>query len=784
MPLSSSETICKHCGTPFHPQKEGEVFCCTGCAYVYELINNQNLCQYYDLRSGPVPPVGNRVFHPSRYGWLKETVERAENANAAAPETTLRIQGLSCAACVWLVEQIFNRQPGSLQTIVNASTGRVRLRWEAGKFDAIPFAEDLNRFGYSIGPDDGSRHDENSSLTRRIGLCGAFAMNAMLFSLPYYLGLQPSEWLSPILDAIALLCATLSLIVGGSYFIRRAWLSLRSGVLHIDFPIALGLLVGYAATLYAWIYNHRELAYFDFVSIFTFLMLTGRWLQERVAESNRNRLLGVSSVPSTVTLIAGDNALPVPLAQIQPRMRLRINPGGVVPVRSRLLEGSFVFGLEWISGESESREFKAGAVLPSGSFNLSMQPVEVETLEPWTDSLLRALTAESSPVSSHVEWMNRIIRTYLATVVVIAFAGGISWWLAGHHRLALQVLVSTLVVSCPCAIGVSLPLADELATAFGRRLGCFVRISTLWPRLRRVRAVAFDKTGTLTLDVPQLRDPAILSTLNTEDRGALELIVATSLHPVGKSLRESLLISGLANVRPANPFTLEEIPGAGVSLQSGGITWQLGRPEWVGSEATTAECAFSRNGQPLATFSFSETLRPDALEQVEQLQRKGYSVWLLSGDRREKVESLARQLHLPEDHILAEATPQEKAETLQRIKLESLMIGDGANDSLAFNQALCSGTPAIDRGLLENRADFYFTGMGLQGLNGLLDIARQHGRAVRRVMAFTISYNVCAVALAQTGYIIPLVAAVLMPASAVLSLSIVALTLRTTAIKP
>ncbi len=771
-PSPIREVVCKHCGTPFRARRTDEEFCCTGCSYVYELIRGQKLERYYDLRDETVPPVGNRVFHPGRYAWLEEAARQAESTAGAT--LTVRIQGLSCAACVWLVEQIFARQPGALKAVVNVTTGLVRLRWEAGKFSAIQFAEDLNRFGYTLGPDDGVRREEGSALTRKIGLCGAFAMNAMLFSLPHYLGLRTDDWLNGILDAVALACATLSMLVGASYFIRRAWVSLRAGLLHIDLPIALGLIVGYSATVFAWATGRRELAYFDFVSIFTLLMLTGRWLQERVATSNRNRLLGVSSVPSTVELVTGETTTRLALTDLKAHLRLRIASGGVVPVRSRLLDASGVFGLEWISGESEAREFSAGAVVPSGGFNLARLAIEVETLESWKESLLCGLTAETDTSAKGSEVMNRIIRLYLGVVVLIAVAGGVGWWLAGEYALALQVLVSTLVVSCPCAIGVSLPLADEIATAYARRLGCFVRESTLWPRLRRVRAVAFDKTGTLTLDVPELRDRSMLERLSPEDRGALDWMVAASLHPVGKSLREALLLAALPLASPSPESELEEVTGTGVCLKSGGTIWRLGRPEWTGSEETSAECIFSRDGETVATFAFVETLRPEAREQVESLREQGYELWLLSGDRRGKVEALARQLGLPESHLLAEATPQQKAETLRRLAAQTLMIGDGANDALAFNQALCCGTPAIDRGLLENRADFYFTGAGLHGLSGLLELAQRHGRAVRRVMAFTLAYNVTAVVLALSGWIVPVVAAVLMPASSVVSLGIVA----------
>ncbi|MEO6787378.1 MAG: HAD family hydrolase, partial [Chthoniobacteraceae bacterium] len=312
-----------------------------------------------------------------------------------------------------------------------------------------------------------------------------------------------------------------------------------------------------------------------------------------------------------------------------------------------------------------------------------------------------------------------------------------------------------------------------------------------WAKLDRVRKIIFDKTGTLTLEAMSLLNPESLRHLFPDERAMLLAMVNDSLHPVAGCLREQLLAD---RVEPAFASAIHETIGFGLEMDHGGATWRLGRPEWAvartflsaesandqtqnartGMSGLRADCIFSRDGEPLAAFRFGEAARADACEEIAALRGCGCEVFILSGDRRAKVDAMADSLHLPREQCLGELSPDEKAARVRKLDArDTLYLGDGANDSLAFDAAWISGTPAIDRGLLEQKAGFYFLGRGLSGVRALLDTAALRCHTARAVVAFAIAYNVVAVALCLAGFMNPLLAAILMPASSLGSLAIV-----------
>jgi len=316
---------------------------------------------------------------------------------------------------------------------------------------------------------------------------------------------------------------------------------------------------------------------------------------------------------------------------------------------------------------------------------------------------------------------------------------------------------------------VALPLADDLAASFVGRLGVFLREGSLWSRLRSVRKIVFDKTGTLTLETMALRNPESLAALPVGEKAVLLAMVSDSLHPVSCCLRELLLAEGIEATAPAN---VKEFVGLGLERIVGREVWRLGRNGWAGK--AEEDCVFSRNGEVLAAFSFEESVRTDAAEEIAALQKQGCEVFILSGDRPQKVATMAARLGVPSANCHATMSPQQKADWVRNIdRHDTLLIGDGANDSLAFNAAYCTGTPAIDRGLLEQKADFYFLGRGLSGIRQLFTTANRRRQTVRCVIGFALLYNFVAIAISLAGAMSPVVAAVLMPLSSLVSLAIV-----------
>ena len=533
---TASQIPCRHCSTLFEPQEPGDQFCCGGCAFVFNLINENGLGQYYTLKGGNVAaPVKNAALQRRDYTWLTEMAERAEASaeSGQAAALDLAVQGISCTGCVWLMEKLALRHAGALRARVRAHPGRLHLEWSPGKCDLPALADEMRQFGYLLGPVEAGKEASNE-FSGRTGLCGAFAMNAMAFSLPRYLGMEADFALAGIFTLAAGLSATLAVLTGGSYFIGRALQCLRSRVLHMDLPIALGIVAAFIGSIIGWALKVESLIYFDFVAVFTFLMLAGRKLQLAAVERNRGRLLGHTIDANPLRNAAGEV---VPLELMAPGTRFLAAPGQVVPVASRLLSGEATVSMESISGEPEPRSIPAGGRLAAGSLNIGRTAMELEALETWQLSLFRRLRESGETAATHPV-LDRILRWAISIVLAAAFGGFIAWWaLTGDVARALQVMISVLVVSCPCALGVAVPLADDLAAARMERSGVFVRRSAFWPRLRRVRQVIFDKTGTLTLENPVLENPGALRALTADARRSLATLACDSLHPISRQRR-------------------------------------------------------------------------------------------------------------------------------------------------------------------------------------------------------------------------------------------------------
>lgn len=791
--MAEAPEHCIHCGTPLEASQRESGFCCTGCEFVYQLIHEQGLEKFYDLKRGETSaPLRDQPFQQYDFAWLEEAIAEYENEHPEASTTEFSgsLQGISCIGCVWLVEKIFLKHNGAIRCDIIPTTGSIHLTWSRGELDMVAFAAELQKFGYLLGTArSGSRHTgEFRQLGTRLGICGAFAMNAMAFSLPRYMGMPADFAFAGIFDLITFLSATLAMLVGGSWFIQRAYYGIRARVLHMDTPIALGVSLAYLGSFAGWLWQHEELMYFDFVAIFIFLMLGGRWLQTAAVERNRNRLLEQTPVPQSVKDPATGEA--VDIDTVKAGDCYELPAGQTAPVASVVAQGSADFSLEWINGEPDPVHRSSGMPVPAGAIKLSGdndgQHTVLKAEEDWKDSLLAKLIRSSEQVTRS-PLMEKILRYYLAAVFVVGICGGLAWLVAGApFAVAMQVTISVFVISCPCALGVALPLADELSSGRMRAMGVFIRRPSFWSRIRRIKTLFFDKTGTLTMDLPELVNTADLKTLDTHSRTQLAILCAGSRHPLSRALMRALGLEGQQTLAamPADTIpAVTELPGLGSRIVTNGDTvWSLGKCGWDGSsttpmEATRPGCELRRDGELLCHFQFQEALRPEIAETLARLG--SLNPHILSGDHDTRVARIAETVGISQERVHAGLNPEQKAELVRSIDPDhSLFLGDGANDSLAFDAAGMTGAVA-GRGLLESKADFYFLSSGLHFLPVMFTLARQHARTLRRIFTFSLTYNLLAVSVCLAGHMNPLLAAILMPLSSIVSLALAALSIPT-----
>lgn len=751
--------LCRHCASPIPESAATRPFCCAGCEAVYSLLEQEGLQRFYALAGDSLAPA-TQAANARSLAWLEPLLEQAA-AQTELVKLALDVQGIQCAACVWLMNELFRRSRGGVRLVVNPGIGRMDLVFHRGVFDVRAFVQRIEAFGYRLGPP--LKTPRTDDLTWRLGLCAALTVNVMLFSVSFYFGLKPGEELHRLFTGLSLVLSTASVAIGGWPFFRGAWRGLRERVLHLDLPVALGIALVYVASLLQANSGGSEL-YLDTLSTFITLMLFGRWMQRRVVEKNKSWLLEDAGLEGLVCRrVEAQSVRVVAATAIRENDVVIVAPGELVPVDAKLESGEGHVSLEWISGESKPHPVAAGDRVSAGSFNAGDSALQlVATSRLGASQLPRLLEKQPADAAADAFW-NGLAKGWAKRVLLVA-ALGFLLWLPKGLGAALDVAAALLVVTCPCAIGLAIPLAYELVQARLQRLGFYARSDDLLDRLRHVKKVLFDKTGTLTLSRLELE---ALPALDERQRDAAYNLACRSAHPASACIARELAARG-ARLDPA--FTTREAPGSGVSAGD----WRLGRREH-GAPGT----GLFHRGREVAVFSFREALRPGAAEQVQSLSKQGFDVWLISGDEPARVTALAHRLGLDATKVRAAQRPEDKAALVAELdQRDTLFLGDGVNDAPAFAKAFCAGTPAVDRPVMPSRSGFFFVGEGLQPLGAALTLSTQLHRVVRNIVAASVAYNVLAVTAGLCGLITPLRAAIFMPLSSLSLLAFALLCLR------
>lgn len=755
-------SVCAHCGLP----SGGEPFCCTGCENVHALLQAGELSRYYAIRGGTGVPVDASRRAPD-YKWAEQLARGQEQEARACYD--LDVQGLHCSACVWLIEQLFEKQRGSQVLDVNPALGTVHITAGEG-FSLVDFATRLSAFGYTLGPKKKEQPKEHDALLLRLGICLAIAMNAMSFAFATYAGLS-AGLVYDVMTRTGWVLSLLSVLIGGSVFFKSAWRGLRHGVVHLDTTIALGTLLAFAASTWSYFAGGKA-HYFDTISVFVALMLVGRFVQERILRRNRAELLAADDASNLLTRRINANGVSeiVRAGDLAVGDTLVLCRGDLLPVAAVLRDSRAEMSLDWISGEAEPQAFAQGTTVPAGAFLASRNAAHLECAEEASSSRLQDLLRQPrvrDPWGARTtSFWQAFSRYYVFGVLAVAAFGFALSYVWGRGVIgALDVSTAILVVTCPCAFGIATPVAYELVQAGLRRAGLYVRSAGFLDRAAMVRHVVLDKTGTLTTGALSLSHASkqLIGQLSDNDRTVLGALASASSHP------KALAVHAILAQREVMGLELDEITGMGIEGRMHGKVFRLGRPNWVCAlseemvDRAPSDLAFGTATQfvPLQT---EETLRKDAPSEVKALKQAGYRISVLSGDQDDKVKQVAETIAA--DAWYGEHDPEAKAAWIeQHDRGDVLFIGDGVNDAIAINRATTSGTPAVDRPFVVARADFFFVTPGVAPIRIALRAAQVLRRVTLRNAVFAVSYNAGAVALCLAGWMTPLHAAVLMPVS-------------------
>ncbi len=784
----ATNKACKHCGLSIPAKLLSNGFCCSGCAAVFEFLQSEGLERFYDLRPVAGPPVGDAPA-ATKHDWLDDLEARSVHADGTV-RLVLDVQGVRCAACVWVLEELWRRTSGGILCRIDPTLGRVKLGYGVGSCDVSGFLSRAAALGYSMAPASKASRRIERGLLVRVGVCAALAGNAMMLGLSGYLGLDAAGGsLLDLFRSVSFGLATIAVVVGGSVFFKAAWAGLRQTVLHLDLPISAGILLAYGGSTFGLLTG--GLVYFDTVTVFVALMLVGRYLQVRSVAKNRDLLLADDGAEHLrVRRIVLDVVQRVPVRQVEVGDVLWLSPGDLLPVRARLLSDSVDFSSEWINGESAPRRYIVGDELPAGSFHADDCAVRLESSERFADSAVAELLRSSHETSNETPFWTRLNRIYVVLVLGIAAIGGGLWLWIDPSR-AIPVAVSVLVVTCPCALGIATPLASFLTMGRLRQAGVFVRNERIFLNALAVRKVVFDKTGTLTWGgqtanwlAPNVAGGEPWGIPSASDLQVLSTLARSSSHPASLAIASLLAREGIeCGLR--TDLTVFVEPGRGLRAVDGGSEYRLGsagfalRPQGEQSESKGAEneipstpgsssVTFARDGQRLCGFGLSERYREGSRSEIAALTARGIEVYLFSGDSTDRVLEAALTLGVAEDHARGDLSPNEKGELVAALnQSDTLMVGDGLNDAPAFESSLAAGTPSIDRPVMPSRSDFFYAGSHGGAVLSLLEASSRMRRVVTRNLWAAGIYNVGAVGLCLMGVMSPVLCAILMPLSSI-----------------
>lgn len=691
---------------------------------------------------------------------------RGEAATGGAGEKRLwlSLPGIHCAACIVGVEKALADVPGVAEARVNLTRKQVAVR-ASDDVEAEALAEHLTRAGYeaheldpgalaAVTGDAASR-----DLLMRLGVAGFAMMNVMLLSVAVWSGAADAtrdlfHWISA---AIAIPTVGFS----AQPFFRNAARALSARRLNMDVPISLAILLAVGMSVYETAQG-GEHAYFDAALSLTFFLLAGRYLDQRMRTAARSAAAELTALEVPRALrVSGET---VPVADLRAGDLVLVRPGARIPTDGVIVEGESEIDTSLVTGESLPERALPGGEVSAGETNLT-GALTVRATAAGADTSLRRLAELVSVAETargrYSSLADRAARIYAPVVHLLAFFAFAGWlWASGDPRLSLNIAIATLIITCPCALGLAVPAVSTAASARLFRQGLLIKHATALERLAEVDTVVFDKTGTLT------EGRLVLAGHDAEDAEAAvaKALAQTSSHPLARALAEGI-------DREAEKVTdIREVPGFGVEGRWRGEVVRLGRADWTGAPDANDTATWLRIGDGDAVaFRFRDRPREGAAEAVAAFRAAGLSVELVSGDGAGPVSDLAAQLGI--DTWRARVRPEDKAAHVRELGeggARVLMVGDGLNDTAALAAAHVSISPASALDASRTVSDIVLLGRSLAPLCDVVATARSARRRILENFTIAAGYNLVAIPVALSGLATPLAAALAMSASSVM----------------
>ncbi len=793
----TAASSCFHCGLPVPAGShwnvniggEAREMCCPGCEAVAQAIVDNGLSDYYQNRNSYSPTADQASLVPAElklYDAPEVLGQFVSNTDESADscEAVFSVDGIRCAACVWLIERRLGAVQGVQALNLNVATERLHVRWNKENCKPSDILKAVREVGYTAFPFDAVRHGEqlrraSKTLFRQVFVAGLSMMQVMMYAVPVYLasdGTMDAD-MEGLMRWASLLLTLPAVFYSAVPFFKGAWANLKSRALGMDVPVALGIAAAFIGSVYATVANTGDV-YFDSVTMFIFLLLCSRYLElvaRRKAASALERLQ--HAMPASAARLPGYPAdrtpETIPAAQLTEGDIVLVKPGEAIAADCVIVEGSTAIDLSLLTGESRPQPKNVGDALPGGAVN-AVQPIVIKVTKLARDSTLSTLVklieraGQSKPQLSL--WADKVAAWFVGVLLLFAVIIFFAWQWVDPSR-AWPIAIAVLVVSCPCALSLATPSALAAATDRLVRQGVLVVQPHVLETLHRTTHVIFDKTGTLTLGRPALRH---IDTFGTESDTwclrAAAALEASSAHPLATALIEG---AQRQSIDTANLIAtdIESVAGQGLNGMIDGKRYRLGSAAFVAeitgcpppasTDSGLTPVYLGSTGRWLARFDFADAIRPDAKQVVEHFLTRGKNVILLSGDQQGVTQRVARELGIPAAY--GEFLPDQKLEFVQRLQANGAvvaMVGDGINDAAVLRAADVSFAMSNGAALAQTHADTVLLSERVGAVAEASEAASQTMVVIKQNLGWATLYNATAIPAAALGWLNPWMAGI------------------------
>jgi Cu2+-exporting ATPase len=791
----SASTDCFHCGQPIPDDVhldvaidgEARAMCCHGCEAVAQAIVANHLEDYYRHRTAMPSTAQELVPDELRKLAVYDHPEIQKSfvidAGEHIREAVLILEGITCAACIWLNERHLMQLPGVKRVNVNYATHRARVSWDEREIELSKILSEIQLLGYHAHPynahsSEALRKKQRSVDLRRLFVAGLSAAQVMMFAVALYAGAyyydmehdtaQLMRWASLILSVPVMIYSAIP-------FYRSAWYAIKTRHLNMDVPVTIAVMAAFLGS--AWVTLQGEgVVYFDTITMFVFILLASRFLEqgarEKSVEAAENLL---KLAPAMATRVRASQQELVPVLDLQAGDIILAKPGEAIAADAVVTEGESSTDEALLTGESRPVPKRTGDAVIAGSINIE-SPLHLRVTGVGENTVLagivRLLDRAQAQKPRLAQMADRVAGYFTVGLLALTVLVGIAWFALAPER-TFEIVLAVLVVTCPCALSIAAPAAIAAAGSSLLKRGILLTSGHALETLARVNHVVLDKTGTLTFGKPQLAQTIPLAELSD---ARCKLIAASleqaSEHPLAASFLRAVESEELLAVSEA-----QNLPGKGVAGSIEGLRYTLGNrhllpgvvPDLHGVPPEATMVWLCDATRALAAFVLSDQLRPEAAEMVGALRQSGIQVTMLSGDAESAVRHAAETLGIAD--YRSGQHPQDKLAALQAMQRAGdvvAMVGDGVNDAPVLAGAQVSVAMGGGTQVARSSSDIVLLSENLLDVGRALKTGRHAMTVMKSNFAWAVAYNVVALPFAVLGYIPPWVAAIGMSASSLI----------------